>query len=237
MFDFFFFVAFGAGVLSFLSPCVLPLIPSYVSFVTGASLTQLQETKNSSFRGRIAISSFLFILGFSFVFIALGASASFIGELFQHYQHWISRIGGVFIVIMGFYLMGILKIPILDKEKKFHLTQKPVSYWEVPVVGAVFAAGWTPCVGPILGSILFYASTTASMFKGIVLLSIYSAGLAIPFFLSSLALGIFLERYKRYKKHMRIISLISGGFLVGTGILLVGNIFPYLSSILPSSVP
>ena len=228
MFDFLFFTAFGAGILSFLSPCILPLIPSYISFITGTSLTQLQNPRSSSLRRRVILSSILFIVGFSSVFIALGASASLIGELLQHYQRWISRIGGVFIVIMGFHVMGVLKIPILSKEKRIHLTQKPVSYWGVPVVGAVFAAGWTPCVGPILGSILFYASSSASVGKGIVLLSFYSAGLAVPFFLSSLVLGIFLQRYRRFKKHMRIISFVTGGFLVGMGILLIADIFSFM---------
>ncbi|MEA1964887.1 MAG: cytochrome c biogenesis protein CcdA, partial [Candidatus Aerophobetes bacterium] len=158
--DFFFFAAFGAGVLSFLAPCILPLIPSYVSFITGTSLTQLQNPRNPSLRKKIIISSLLFILGFSFVFVALGASASFIGELLRRYQQWISRIGGVFIIIMGFHLMGVLNISVFDREKRIHLTQKPVGYWGIPLAGAVFAAGWTPCVGPILGSILFYASTT-----------------------------------------------------------------------------
>lgn len=228
MFDFFFFAAFGAGVLSFLSPCILPLIPSYVSFITGASLTQLQNSKDISLKRKIITSSLLFILGFSFIFVALGASASFIGKLLQQYQQWIYRIGGVFIVIMGFYLTGLLKIPILDKERKIHLTQRPLGYWGIPIVGAVFAAGWTPCIGPILGSILFYAGSTASLSKGIILLSLYSAGLAVPFFISALSLGIFLEHYKGFRKHTRLVSLITGGFMVGVGILLISDIFPYL---------
>lgn len=228
MFDFLFFTAFGAGILSFLSPCILPLIPSYISFITGISLTQLQNSRSPSLRRRVILSSILFIIGFSSVFVALGASASLIGELLQRYQRWISRIGGVFIVIMGFYVMGVLKISILSKEKKIHLTQKPVGYWGVPIVGAVFAAGWTPCVGPILGSILFYASSSGSVVKGVVLLSFYSAGLAVPFFLSSLALGIFLERYRRFRKHMRIISFVTGGFLVGMGVLLIADVFSFM---------
>ncbi|MCD6575300.1 sulfite exporter TauE/SafE family protein [Candidatus Aerophobetes bacterium] len=238
MFDFFFLIAFGAGVLSFLSPCILPLIPSYVSFITGVSLVQLTESsQDTSLKRRIIITSLLFIMGFSIIFVGLGASASFVGEILQRYQHWISRVGGIFIVIMGLYLMGILRIPVFDRERKIHLNKPPLGYWEIPIVGAVFAAGWTPCVGPILGSILFYASTTASIIKGIVLLSFYSAGLAVPFFASSLAIGVFLERYKGFKKNMRIVSLVSGGLLIAIGILLVSDIFPYLGFLFPSMAP
>lgn len=229
MFNFPFFAAFGAGILSFLSPCILPLIPSYISFITGISITQLtQNSENLPLKRKILLSSVLFILGFSMVFIGLGASASFMGQLLQHYQQWISRIGGVFIVIMGFYLMGLLKIPFLNREKKIHLTQNSMGYWGTPLVGAVFAAGWTPCVGPILGSILFYASASASMGKGIILLSLYSAGLAVPFLIASLALGIFLQRYLKFKKYMRLISLVSGALLITMGILLISNLFPFL---------
>lgn len=229
MFDYFFLIAFGSGILSFLSPCILPLIPSYISFITGISVTQLaQDSEKPLLRRKIIVSSLLFILGFSIVFISLGASASFIGKLFQHYQRWISRIGGVLIIVMGFYIMGFLKIPVLDRERKIHLIQKPLGYWGTPLVGAIFAAGWTPCVGPILGSILFYAGTTASMTKGIILLSLYSAGLAVPFFFSSLALGIFLQRYAKLRKYMRLISYISGILLIVMGILLITGVFSFL---------
>lgn len=235
MFDFFFFVALGAGVMSFFSPCILPLIPSYVSFITGTSLTELTERSGTrELRRKIITSSLLFILGFSVIFILLGVSASLVGSILQDYQHWISRIGGIFIVFMGLYLMGIINIPFLDREKRLHLNKNPVNYWVAPLAGVVFAAGWTPCVGPILGSILFYAGSTASVGKGIILLSFYSLGLAIPFFLSSLALEAFMRRYKALRKHMRLVSVISGGILVGMGILLITNVFPFLSFVFSS---
>ena len=230
MFDPFYLVAFGAGFLSFLSPCILPLIPSYISFITGTSLVELtQESRNPSLRRRILFSSLLFILGFSAVFVGLGASASFAGVLLLRYQLWISRIGGIFIVIMGFYLMGVIKIPLLDRERRIHLSKKPLEYWGTPLVGAIFAAGWTPCVGPILGSILFYAGTTASLGKGIILLTLYSAGLAAPFLFTSLVLGIFLQRYRKWKKYMRLISFVSGGLLIAMGILLLTGLFSMMS--------
>jgi len=229
MFDFFFLVAFGAGLLSFLSPCILPLIPSYLSFITGVSVFDLvEDSRGFSLKKKALISSFLFVLGFSTIFVGLGASASFVGKTLQRYQILISRIGGFFIIIMGFYLMGLLKISFLDKEKRIHLERLPLGWWGAFFAGAVFAAGWTPCVGPILGSILFYASTTSSLAKGIVLLSFYSAGLAVPFIISSFALGFFLEHYKRFKKYMRVVSFVSGGLLIVMGVLLIFGIFPYL---------
>jgi len=230
MFDFFFLIAFGAGILSFLSPCILPLIPSYISFITGTSLSELtHSSKNIHLRKKIILNSLLFILGFSAIFVTLGASASFVGQLLYQYRQWISRIGGVFIIFLGLCLMGIFNLSILDKERKFHLVQRPLGYWGTPLIGAIFAAGWTPCVGPILGSILFYASTTTSVVKGTILLSFYSLGLALPFFLSSLVLEAFLRYYARFRKNMKFISLISGGFLVAIGILLVTDVFSFLS--------
>jgi len=180
MFDFFFLIAFGAGVLSFLSPCILPLIPSYVSFITGVSLVQLTESsQDTSLKRRIIITSLLFIMGFSIIFVGLGASASFVGEILQRYQHWISRVGGIFIVIMGLYLMGILRIPVFDRERKIHLNKPPLGYWEIPIVGAVFAAGWTPCVGPILGSILFPCCFSWSKFQGFFVVFYHIRGISL----------------------------------------------------------
>lgn len=221
-----FFIALGAGFLSFLSPCVLPLLPSYLSFISGISLDELLAgKKNPRVRRLTIIHSLMFILGFSIVFILLGASASLAGKILLRYQVWIARIGGAFIVLLGVQFTGIINLNFLQKERKFHFREKPIGYLGSSLVGVAFAAGWTPCIGPILASILFYASTTNSMFSGIALLGVYSVGFALPFFFLSLGLETFLERYKKLKRHLRWVSIISGIFLIGVGILLMTNYF------------
>lgn len=221
-----FFIALGAGFLSFLSPCVLPLLPSYLSFISGISLDELLAgKKNPRVRRLTMIHSLMFILGFSIVFILLGASASLAGKILLRYQVWIARIGGAFIVLLGVQFTGIINLNFLQKERKFHFREKPIGYLGSSLVGVAFAAGWTPCIGPILASILFYASTTNSMFSGIALLGVYSVGFALPFFFLSLGLETFLERYKKLKRHLRWVSIISGIFLIGVGILLMTNYF------------
>jgi len=225
-----FFVALGAGLLSFLSPCVLPLVPSYLSFITGISLDDLlKKGRTPKVRKLTIIHSLMFILGFSIIFILLGASASFVGEILTRYQGWIARIGGAFIIFLGIHFTGLINLNFLQREKKFHFREKPIGYLGSFLVGVVFAAGWTPCIGPILASILFYASTTNSIFSGITLLAIYSAGFALPFFLVSLGLEAFMERYQKLKRHLRLISIISGVFLIGVGILLMTNYFSILT--------
>ncbi len=226
-----FFIALGAGFLSFLSPCVLPLIPSYLSFITGVSLNDLlKKEKEPKIRKLTIIHSLMFILGFSLIFILLGASASFVGKLLNRYQEWIARVGGAFIIFLGIHFTGLINLNFLQREKKFHLKEKPIGYLGSSLVGVTFAAGWTPCIGPILVSILFYASTTNSIFSGIALLATYSAGFALPFFLISLGLEAFLERYQRLKRHLRLISIVSGIFLIGVGILLMTNYFLILTA-------
>ncbi len=221
-----FFIALGAGFLSFLSPCVLPLLPSYLSFISGISLDELLAGKKSSRVRRLTIiHSLMFILGFSIVFILLGASASLAGKILLKYQAWIARIGGAFIVLLGLQFTGVINLNFLQKERKFHFREKPIGYLGSSLVGVAFAAGWTPCIGPILASILFYASTANSMLSGIALLGVYSVGFALPFFFLSLGLETFLERYKKLKRHLRWVSIISGLFLIGVGILLITNYF------------
>lgn len=221
-----FFIALGAGFLSFLSPCVLPLLPSYLSFISGISLDELLAGKKSSRVRRLTIiHSLMFILGFSIVFILLGASASLAGKILLRYQVWIARIGGAFIVLLGVQFTGVINLNFLQKERKFHFREKPIGYLGSSLVGVAFAAGWTPCIGPILASILFYASTANSMLSGIALLGVYSVGFALPFFFLSLGLETFLERYKKLKRHLRWVSIISGIFLIGVGILLITNYF------------
>lgn len=226
-------VAFGAGLLSFLSPCVLPLIPSYVSFITGLSLRDLSASqKNTEMMKKMILNSVLFILGFSTVFVSLGASASFLGQVLSEYKFTIMRVGGVLIILLGLFITGLLKIAPLTQEKKVHLTRKPLGLIGSFLVGITFAAGWTPCVGPILGSVLVIAGSTGQLLRGILLLSIYSLGLAIPFFLSTLAIGWFLSFNKKIQKYINIISILAGILLIIVGVLMVTGKFTWLSYVL-----
>src|SRR5215211_6736280 len=181
------FAAFGAGLLSFVSPCVLPLVPSYISYITGLSLERLMDAQERQrFRRTIIVNSLLFIAGFSSVFIAFGASASLIGQLLITYQDHIRRLGGLLIIVFGLYLLGVLNIRFFNTEKRLHFGTRPAGYLGSFLIGIAFAAGWTPCVGPVLGTILLYASTTDSLSSGIVLLSAYSLGLGLPLFATAL---------------------------------------------------
>ena len=178
-------VAFTAGLISFLSPCVLPLIPSYMAFITGISLEELSGHDNlKKVRLSVVWNSLLFIGGFSSIFIAMGASATFIGTFLQENIRWFEIIGGIVVIILGLHFVGVFKLKFLERERKFHLKSKPLGLLGTFVVGMAFGAGWTPCVGPILGSILTLAATTQDVTKGILLLVFYSLGLGIPFLLS-----------------------------------------------------
>ncbi len=227
-------LAFLAGVLSFLSPCVLPLVPSYVSFITGISFDDLTGGIDRKRIRRLTITnSSAFILGFSAVFIALGASSSAIGRFLFEYQEWIRIIGGIVIIVFGLFVAGFLRIGFLTRDKKLHLSGKPAGYIGTFIVGMTFAAGWTPCIGPILGTILLYASSKASAFYGFKLLAVYSLGLAIPFFVSSLAINSFLSYSRRLQRYMRVIMVISGLLLIIFGIMLLTNRIRELSGLLP----
>ncbi len=174
--------ALSAGLLSFLSPCVLPLVPSYLAFITGVSIEELSSQENvRQVRKKVILSALFFVFGFSIIFIALGASATFIGKFLSQNIRWVEIIGGLFIILMGLHFAGILRLRFLDRERAVHLEKKPLGLLGTLVVGLAFGAGWTPCVGPILGSILMLAATTQSVVKGVVLLAFYSAGLGLPF--------------------------------------------------------
>jgi cytochrome c-type biogenesis protein len=217
-------LAFSAGLFSFLSPCVLPLVPSYVSYITGLSFEDLTNTtERKDILRTTVVNSLLFIAGFSVVFVSLGASASYIGYLMISYQELIRKVGGIIIVICGLFIMGILKLRFLQVEKKLHLKAKPAGYVGSFLVGIGFAAGWTPCVGPILGSILLFASTSGSVTTGIKLLTIYSIGLALPLFISAVAINSFLSYFKRFHGYIRAITIASGLLLVILGILVYTN--------------
>lgn len=227
-------LAFAAGVLSFLSPCVLPLVPSYVSFITGMSFEEMtKETDKARVRRLTIVNSVAFILGFSVVFIALGASTSYIGQLFRQYQDEIRVVGGVVVILFGLFIMGYFRLDFLMREKKFHLQGRPSGYLGVFVVGLVFAAGWTPCIGPILGGILLYATSQGSAALGLKLLSIYSLGLAIPFLLSALAINSFLSYSKTIQRYMKGIMFVSGLVLIAFGVLLLTDKVSQLATYFP----
>lgn len=229
-----FSLAFLAGVLSFLSPCVLPLVPSYVSFITGLSFEDLTSGINKRKVQYLTITNSLaFIFGFSAVFISLGASSSVIGRFLFDYQEWIRIIGGILVIVFGFFVAGFLKLEFLMKDRKLHLSGKPAGYIGTFVVGMTFAAGWTPCIGPILGTILVYASSKASAIYGLKLLAVYSAGLALPFFLSSLAINSFLSYSKKVLRYMKAVMVISGLLLILFGIMLLTNRIRELSGLFP----
>jgi len=219
------FIAFAAGLLSFVSPCVLPLVPSYVTYITGLTIEELtSETQRARVRGTIIANSLLFI--------AFGASASLAGQLLLTYQDFLRKLGGVIIVVFGLYVMGLLKLKFLMAEKRVHFTSRPAGYAGSVLVGVAFAAGWTPCVGPILGTILLYASTTDSMLTGVKLLTSYSMGIALPLFITALAIDSFLNYFKKIKAYMYGISLASGIFLVLVGVMIYTNSLTILTSIL-----
>lgn len=224
-------MAMGAGLLSFLSPCVLPLFPSYLSFVAGVSLDDLQGTvANRETRRAVLLNSLLFIAGFSIVFISLGASFSLLGRFFFDFQWVIQRAGGVLIILLGLCTLGLVKVPWLMRDLRVHLKTRPAGYVGALLVGVTFAAGWIPCVGPILGAILVLASTTATAETGVLLLAAYSLGLAVPFLVSSLALNRFLKFFDRFKRFLPAVEVVSGVFLLFVGTLLVTNYFTLLSS-------
>ena len=227
-------IAFGAGVLSFLSPCVLPLVPSYLSFVTGMSLEDLKEGVD---RRTTLIHSSLFVAGFTGVFLLLGASASFLGQFLRVYEVWIARIGGLIIIVLGMHLAGILRLTPLMREKRIHLNDKPAGYLGTLGVGMAFGAGWTPCIGPILGAILTYGMTQDTMWAGVGLLSVYSLGLAVPFLISALALDWFLQTFQRFRRWIPIVERASGVLLIVLGLLLLTGQFTVLAAYLNRFTP
>ncbi len=227
-------VAFSAGLLSFLSPCVLPLVPSYLSFVTGMSLEDLQEGID---KRATMIHSTLFVVGFSAIFMLLGASASFLGQFFRHYEVWIARIGGVVIIILGLHLAGAFRLTPLMREKRMHLHDKPAGYLGTLGVGAAFGAGWTPCIGPVLGAILTFAASSDAFWSGVVLLGVYSLGLAVPFLVSAWAMEKFLEVFARFRRFLPTVQVVSGVLLVILGVLLMTGTFTILSTYLTRFTP
>lgn len=222
--------AFIAGLLSFLSPCVLPLIPSYITYITGLSFADLQaEHPSHVIRRKALLHSIAFIIGFTTVFVLLGASATLVGSFLQSKATLIRKIGGILIVLFGIHVTGLVPVRLLMGEKRITISRKPSGYLGSFLVGLVFAAGWTPCIGPILAAILTLAATEENVSRGILLLLLYSLGLGIPFLLSSLAMHRFLILFNRYKRHIRVFEIVTGLFLVLIGVLLYTNWLTRLS--------
>jgi cytochrome c-type biogenesis protein len=227
-------MAFLAGLLSFLSPCVFPLVPSYVSYIAGVSFEELTSSKD---RKRVHFltltNSLAFTGGFSAVFISLGASSSLIGQFLFQYREWIRIGGGILVILFGLFISGIIKFKPFLRERRFHLHGRPTGYLGSFIIGMTFAAAWSPCIGPILGTILLYAASEGSTSYGIKLLSVYSLGLALPFLISSLAINTFLSSSKTLSKFMPIIMFLSGLLLIIFGILLLSNKVRELSRFFP----
>ncbi len=222
--------AFIAGLLSFLSPCVLPLIPSYITYITGLSFADLQaEHPSHIVRQKAVLHSIAFILGFTLIFVLLGASATFLGSFLSRHAGLIRKIGGILVVLFGVHITGLLPIRFLMGEKRVTIHHKPGGYIGSFLVGLAFAAGWTPCIGPILATILMVAATKEEVYQGIVLLLLYSLGLGIPFLLSSLAMHQFLSVFNRFRKHIRLFEIITGLFLIVVGVLIYSNWLSRLS--------
>jgi cytochrome c-type biogenesis protein len=222
------FAVFVAGLISFLSPCVLPLVPGYVSLISGAGVEQLKLQEGQLFR-KVMMNSLAFIIGFSIVFITLGAISTEVGQVLAQYKSLLARIAGAIIILFGLHLTGIFQIRALLADTRLHSLKGGASAWGAFVIGFAFAFGWTPCVGPILAVVLGFAAAQDTVAKGIFLLAIYSAGLAVPFLLTSLGIERFLKFYNRFKFHMHAVEVASGVLLIALGILLVLGRFTLIS--------
>jgi len=229
-----YFMAFTAGFFSFISPCVLPVVPSYLCYITGLSFEDLTDETESPgiVKWMMIKNSLAFIAGFSVVFILFGATATSVGQFLHLYQSMIRKVGGLIVILFGLYIMGILKLNLLMADRRFHLQDKPAGLIGSFIVGIAFASGWTPCVGPILGTILLYAGTSESVSNGIFLLSAYSLGIGLPLFLLSFGFNSVLATYKKLIPYMKYINIASGVFMIFIGTLIYSNSFTMLSSLL-----
>ena len=225
-------VAFFAGLLSFLSPCVLPLVPSYISFITGLSLDEVGT------RRWVALThAVMFILGFTVIFVLLGASATAVGALLREHRVWLERAGGALIVVFGLYLLGVFRVGVFARERRFQIQDKPLGYLGSGLVGLAFGAGWSPCIGPILGAVLSYTAATATLGRGVVLLLTYSLGLGLPFLVAALAVESFTSWFQRYRRFIPVVTKLSGAVLVLVGALLATGYFTILASRLQDLTP
>jgi cytochrome c-type biogenesis protein len=231
--------AFAAGFLSFVSPCVLPLIPGYISFVSGVSVEEMRaDVAPTTSRLQVFLTSLAFVLGFSIVFVLLGASATAIGKFLFARLPLLSKIAGVILVVFGLHTMGVFRLSFLESEKRMHSQRKPAGPLGAVLVGVAFAFGWTPCIGPILGGILAIAGSKNSVTEGVTLLAVYSMGLGIPFLLTSLAINQFFGAAKRIRRYYHAVELVSGALLIVIGLLIMTGqltiITRYLQPYLPT---
>ena len=228
-------IAFVGGIISFISPCVIPLLPAYLSFLTGLTPEELKEKKKTN---QIIVPALLFVLGFTVVFVALGATASVLGSFMRSYQRIFTIVGGALVVIFGVFMTGIIKVPWLYGEKRFDLSKTQLfGRFSGFFMGVAFAAGWTPCIGPVLGSILTLASATSSANQGVVLLLTYSLGLAVPFMLVALMFGYFAPYLRFISRYSVVINRIAGIVLIVVGVLIATNMFGRLSLLLAGYIP
>lgn len=225
-------LAFVAGVVSFLSPCVLPLVPSYVTFVTGMTLDELTANGRKAARRRAVLHSLLFVLGFTLVFVALGATATALGATLRRALPLMQQIGGIVIALFGLSMLGVLRLPSLMREKRVHLASKPAGLAGSVLVGIAFGAGWTPCIGPVLATILLYAGMEATMMRGMLLLVAYSIGLGIPFLVAAVGLNWYLAGARHVMRWLRPLELGAGALLVAMGVLMFTGHFATLANYL-----
>ncbi len=223
-----FSIAFLYGLLSFFSPCVLPLIPSYFCFITGMSLEELSKASRMAVRRKIILSTLAFVLGFSLVFIALGLSASLLGGLLGTYRHWIRIVGGALIIVLGLHMTGLMPIALLHHERRWQPSQKPIHFLGTFFIGMAFGAGWTPCIGPILASLLVMAQDQEAMGQAGWLLGVYAAGLALPFIVLSVAINFLLLFVRHASRVPRYINPVAGTLLIITGLLLMTDKLRFL---------
>ena len=225
-------IAFMAGLLSFLSPCVLPLVPSYVTFITGLSVEDVSKARRLA-----VIHALLFISGFTLIFMLLGAGATTLGFVVKSNRIWMARIGGGLIIVFGLYLLGVLNIGAFARERRVHLADKPMDYLGSVLVGITFGAGWSPCIGPILGAILTYTASEADLQRGMLLLFAYSMGLAVPFLAAAFAVDWFLTVFARFKGYLGYVQKVAGVLLIVVGLLMVTNYFTILATMLQGLTP
>lgn len=225
-------IAFVAGLLSFLSPCVLPLVPSYLGFLTGMNLDEMTG------RRWLALAhATCFVIGFSLIFLALGATATALGFALKQHQVWLTRIGGALIIAFGLVCLGVIRMPTLMADRRLHLADKPLGFLGSVLVGMTFAAGWTPCIGPVLGGVLSMAGSEGDLHHGLLLLGAYSAGLAVPFLVAAWALGAFLAWFQRFRKFLPWVMRLSGALLVLVGILMISGEFTRLATLMQGWTP
>lgn len=218
-------IAFLAGLVSFISPCVLPLVPAYLSFLTGSSVDELRSEMPASARAATLAHALAFVAGFTVVFVLLGASASAIGGALRENQVLIARIGGAIVIVLGLQMLGVFRLRFLAMDKRVHVQTARRSFFASALVGVAFSAGWSPCIGPILALILALASQAHSVWQGAGLLFVYSMGLAVPFVATAAALGAILPALNRIKRFLPAVEMAAGAFMILTGLVLVTNSF------------